>query len=413
MMPLKSGSSEKVIYKNIKELIGSGYKPKQAEAIAYSNAGKDSESAREEDINGWIEIKRNPISKVGVFEYSGAQIDPEGINPEIDQERIYKVYRPEEELSDPETLKSFRLLPWTDEHAMLGNDENGLIPPEKKGIHGVIGEDVYYDDGYLKANLKVFSQRLADLIEKGKKELSIGYRCLYEIASGVFNGESYDAIQRRIRGNHVALVEEGRSGHDVAVLDHFKFTFDTRLLMETEKTEVKDEITVESLSRRLQELAEKIEAMHGKTIDNEEPIVDTKEEQKETADESEKEEKTEDEKDETKEKAPHETMDSALRKEFKNFTNTYAKKLMHEIVERDRLADSLSRHIGVFDHKDKTLAEVAQYGIKKLGLKCGNGYEQAVLQGYFAAKKVETPISVTMDSAHQSSAIDKYLKGEK
>jgi hypothetical protein len=39
-MPLKKGKSKKVISSNIAELIRSGRPPKQAEAIAYSNAGK-------------------------------------------------------------------------------------------------------------------------------------------------------------------------------------------------------------------------------------------------------------------------------------------------------------------------------------------------------------------------------------
>lgn len=39
-MPLKKGSSQKAIQDNIKKLIKEGYKPDQASAIAYAEAGK-------------------------------------------------------------------------------------------------------------------------------------------------------------------------------------------------------------------------------------------------------------------------------------------------------------------------------------------------------------------------------------
>ena len=174
-MPLKSGKSEKVLGSNIAELERSGYPDKQAEAIAFSKQRKsedeegslldltmdDEPTAREYDINGWAEIKGNPISKVGVFPYSGSQI-----SPELEADKIYQVYRPEEELADPETISSFKLLPWTDEHAMLGSEDDGLTAAERKGVHGVIGEDVYYEDGYLKGNLKIFSNNIRLLKNK-------------------------------------------------------------------------------------------------------------------------------------------------------------------------------------------------------------------------------------------------------
>jgi len=420
-MPLQQGSSRKVIGENIAELERAGHKPSQAAAIAYKEAGEDegsildltidTQSARTEDINGWAEIKGNPISKVGVFPYSGQQI-----SSELEPDRIYQVYRPEEELNDPETIESFKLIPWVDEHAMLGSDE-GLTPAERKGIQGVIGEDVYFEDGYLKANLKIFSNKLAELIDSGKKELSIGYRCIYDIVSGVYNGVRYDAVQRQIRGNHVALVDEGRSGPDVAVLDHFKFTFDTKGLVmadeirEEETAADEGEMSLAECFKMLKELRDEMSAMKAK--DEAEPEEEKSEDEADPAmfvekaklneDESE-EEKAEDESEE--EKAEDEDMEKP--EDSKGMDSM--KNVFKEIAARDALAKRLQPHIGVFDHKEKTLSEVAGYAVKRLGVPCQKGHEHAAIEGYLRGARVSVA-AVGQDSAVKSSCIDKYLAG--
>lgn len=172
---------------------------------------------RIEDHNGWFEVKGNPISKVGVFPYLGAQIGAP------DPAKVYNVYRPAEELAHPETIDSFKLLPWIDDHAMLGD---AFTPAEQKGISGVIGEDVYFDEPYLRANIKAFSGSMAHKINGGKIQLSPGYRCMYVPESGIFDGMEYQYVQRNIRGNHLALVDQGRTGPDVSVLDHLRITLD-------------------------------------------------------------------------------------------------------------------------------------------------------------------------------------------
>ena len=77
----------------------------------------------EEDENGFVYVEKRPISKVGVFEYLGSSIGAE------DPDRIYKVYRPAEELSSQDTIESFKLVPWIDDHEMLGTD---ATPAEEK-----------------------------------------------------------------------------------------------------------------------------------------------------------------------------------------------------------------------------------------------------------------------------------------
>jgi hypothetical protein len=443
-MPLNSGSSQSAISANVEQLVNEGYPQKQAVAIAYSKSRGDAkdndsntnftiydekpESLREYDVNGFIEVKGNPISKVGVFPYSGGQIDES-----LDAEQIYQIYRPEEELSDIDAIESFKLLPFTVEHAMLGAEDEGMTAPENKGVHGVIGEDVFFEDGYLKGNIKIFSEEVKKLLANGKRELSIGYRCLYDMVSGIYNGQKYDGIQRKIRGNHLALVDEGRSGHDVAVLDSFKFTIDSRELnmadQDVEKKEEKaqDEgmMSLEecvSAIRQMQEMLGKMspakiedEAGSGETSEVAAKEGDAKDAEGEynkfvnkaeveDEDDLEKEKESQDEDEEKKEDEP-----KAADKKGMD-----AKQFFVELSKRDSLAKKLSSHIGTFDHSLKTTQEVAQYGIKKLGLKCKSGHEISMLDGYLAAasKAIQAP-TFAKDSAQKSGCIDDYLKGVK
>lgn len=193
----------------------------------------ETDSKRQYDINGWMEVPDNPISRVGVYPYLG-----KNIAGAPDPDKFYNVYRSADELRDPECLASFRLVPWIDNHTMLGEGEK-LTRPEDKPIEGTIGEQIYFDetdgDGVIKANIKVWTRKHQTTIDMGKRELSIGYRCKYDPTPGEFNGIKYDYVQRIIRGNHLASINDGRMGPDVAVMDQsdgFSFTVDSKEFIE-------------------------------------------------------------------------------------------------------------------------------------------------------------------------------------
>jgi hypothetical protein len=61
-------------------------------------------------------------------------------------------------------------------------------------------------------------------------------------------------------------------------------------------------------------------------------------------------------------------------------------KQFHAIQRGAALAAKLKPHVGVFDHSNKTEAEIAAYGVKKLGLNVDKGLEIPTLKGYLAAK---------------------------
>lgn len=177
-------------------------------------------SARVFDRNGWFEIAKNPLSKAGVFPFRGSSIGAP------DAEKLYNVFLPPDELGAPETVNSARLAPLIIGHAMLGDPDllnENVIPAEQKGVHGVVGDRVFYDADtrVLFGNIKIFSATAPRTINGGIDDISLGYRCEYVPTSGVdpVSGLSYEYVQRNMRFNHGAIVKDGRRGSEISVMD--------------------------------------------------------------------------------------------------------------------------------------------------------------------------------------------------
>lgn len=386
----------------------------------------DKESARAIDTNGWTEISRNPLSKVGVFTYSGRQVG-DAENPD----KPYRVYRPAEELSDPACIDSFRLIPWIDNHVMLGSEEEGLMPAERKGVQGVVGEDVFFEGDTLFGNLKVFSQSMAGLIEAGKRELSCGYRCVYDFTPGTFRGEAYDCVQRGIRGNHLALVHAGRMGPDVAVLDSIDQPTTTHKEPPMADTKDGGGSTLDAALATLKTLTPEARKAHMVALravmdeagdpkeekKAEDEFPPKKDEDKDKAEDADEDKKDDDKKEDAKDsdlkmddidKRPN-AMDSA---EVSKIVAAELARAAASTKRRDALAKQLGAHIGTFDHADMSESEVATYGVKKLGIAVPAGQEAAVLQGYLiAASKTPTTKTATaaMDSGKAGGLVSSFL----
>lgn len=362
----------------------------------------DAESFRIYDADGWPEIKENPITKVGIFQYSGSQI-----SDALDPNQIFNVYRPAEELSRPETIESFKYKPLINEHAMLGSSKKGLTPAEEKGIEGVIGHDVKFDpkSGMLVGNLKIYSESMSEAIDQdGKKELSAGYYCDFVPEKGIYDGESYDFVQRNINGNHLALVWEGRSGPDVAVRDHMKFTCDTKELIMPDK-EVKDVIVLDADESKTETQKEDKKAEDEANPDmfvRKEEVTDSDEEDDKK--DSKKAEDSDEDKDDDKDKKSSGMDEAVIRKN-----------MFVEFAQRNALSEKLSNHIGTFDHAEMTLDEVAKYGVAKIAGRKSVKDSMSFLEGYFlgAQARISEPAKFAEDSKIESNCVDKFITGSK
>lgn len=403
----------------------------ESELSELTPVGDRAESARVFDINGFFEVQDNPLSKVGVYNYLGKNIPQE--RDAGNGMKMFSVYRPAEELANPECLASFRLMPWVIDHHMIGDGTNGTTTPEEKGVRGVIGENIWFDatddHGTMKGNIKCFSPILAGQIAAGKTPLSLGYRCVYEYAPGSFNGIPYTYVQRHIRGNHLATVDDGRMGPEVAVMDGSETLLTEKLAMSKKQKEAlikaKQRTVAGSTRAKLLafamdaeekiaegedetgELAAAVEAIKsvaplleavdelkclGEVDELAAPVGDTAQmpgdERKEDkpgiatdADDDTQKPKDGDEEKPGKgegmdAKEVQRIVDAAVTKALSARGNGMdASEVVLTLAQRDAMARKVSEFTGSFDHSEMTAQAVAEYAVSKLEIPARKGTE--------------------------------------
>jgi hypothetical protein len=129
-------------------------------------------------------------------------------------------YRPADEVFAPSALEALRAAPVTVEHPTAG--ARRVTAETWQGVAvGHVGDDVRADSDrrFVEGSVVISDARAISRVDSGAlREVSVGYDVDLEMTAGVSpEGEPYDAIQRRIRPNHVALVPRGRAGSDVTL----------------------------------------------------------------------------------------------------------------------------------------------------------------------------------------------------
>lgn len=141
------------------------------------------------------------LTRTGVFVYRDAQ----------GNER--REYRPPDEVFRADALESFHLVPLTNDHPA----EMLTASNAKRYTVGAVGAP-RRDGAHVVAPISVFDAETVAKVESGKQELSCGYSADIVDEPGVSpEGERYDAIQRGITGNHVAIVDVARAGREARI----------------------------------------------------------------------------------------------------------------------------------------------------------------------------------------------------
>lgn len=140
-------------------------------------------------------LRDKPIlTTTGIFEY----INPDGT--------VRRELRLPEEVFAPESLETYKGKP------VIITHDAGLV--DKDNVHeeqiGTVLTNGYRDGNDVRAEIIIHDTE--EMKECGLKELSLGYNLDLDETPGVWEGEPYDAIQRNIRINHLALVREARAG---------------------------------------------------------------------------------------------------------------------------------------------------------------------------------------------------------
>jgi len=164
-------------------------------------------------------IKDTPIiGRTGLLTY----VQPDGT--------IRTEYRPPEEAFAEDSLKSIEAKPITVGHHGLVTSANAKsIKPV-----GTVLSEAKQDGDNIRADVVIYN------LDCSERDLSCGYSLDLDETPGVTpSGERYDAVQRNIRYNHLAIVQKGRAGNA-------RLNFDGEQIFEEKNEDKMDKLKLEN-----------------------------------------------------------------------------------------------------------------------------------------------------------------------
>lgn len=151
------------------------------------------------------------VARSGIQLYHAGELGMDGT-----PDRIVRVYRPPEEVFAAEAMASYAHRPVTVDHPAELLDASNW----KDHAKGQTGDEVLRDGEFVRVPLMLMDKAAIEDWSAGKRELSMGYTMDLEVVTGETpSGEQYDAIQRNLRMNHLALVSRARGGSKLKLGD--------------------------------------------------------------------------------------------------------------------------------------------------------------------------------------------------
>lgn len=166
-------------------------------------------TSRTRTPEGYLCVK-GIAARTGVYQYVSTELDLPG------PARIVNVYKPAEELFNPESMATAIDKDVTNDHP---DDLVDSITFRDVSVGHARGYEREGENAVVDMIIK--DQSAIDDIESGKAELSPGYTAEYVPEAGVApDGQSYEYVQRIIKYNHFAVVDAARAGKVARIFDH-------------------------------------------------------------------------------------------------------------------------------------------------------------------------------------------------
>lgn len=167
-------------------------------------------------VDGFLAVNARVAKAGNVQLYRGDEVG----RPDLGTVRVY---RPRDEVS--KARPSFAHKPVT-----LGHPSSAVTADNWASLaKGWSGDEVAIEGDIIRVPMLLADAEAIKAVEGGTRQLSMGYDCSLDWTPGTSPaGEAYDAIQRDIRGNHIALVTAARGGPELTIGDSMSTTNDGR-----------------------------------------------------------------------------------------------------------------------------------------------------------------------------------------
>lgn len=156
----------------------------------------------------------------------------------IPDRAVIRVYRPETEVFKKSAIESYAGVPLTLGHPPKLVDASSW----KEYAVGESGDEVLREGEFVRVPLMLRDAKAIEALEKGTRELSMGYDATVTFADGKTpEGEEFDAFMSDFKMNHVALVDKARGGHELRIEDDAMSWGASPVQVKTKSTSTKDE----------------------------------------------------------------------------------------------------------------------------------------------------------------------------